>query len=221
MLIARYSRSGDYTLVTTAPAQNQPPVSRDHPFYVLVEAMGADDAAVEEALAEAYEQSLIVDAVMAQSEQQRHQLWALRDDVAQCFRDGPTIAFDVSLRISDMQAYVDEVRRALDATAGVNRCFVFGHLGDGNLHLVVGVDKMTSEARHAVERCVYEPLRTVGGSVSAEHGVGLEKKPYLDISRSAAEIALMRTLKRALDPKGLLNPGKIFDSGSAAGDEAA
>ncbi len=200
-----------YTLVTTEPAKSQPPLPQDYPYYVLVEAMGADEAAVEEALAEAYEQSLIVDAVLAQSESQRRQLWAMRDDVEQCFRDGPTVAFDVSLRISDMEAYVAEVRSRLFELPGPCRCYVFGHLGDGNLHVVVGPETLTPEIRHTVEACVYQPLRAVGGSVSAEHGVGLEKKPYLDISRNPAEIELMRTLKRAMDPKGLLNPGKIFD----------
>jgi FAD/FMN-containing dehydrogenase len=200
-----------YVLVTTSPAQNQPPLPQEYPFYVLVEAMGADEALVEAALTEAYEQSLICDAVLAQSESQRRQLWAMRDDVAQCFRDGPTIAFDVSLKISDMQAYVATVRDKLTDEFGAHRCYIFGHLGDGNLHLVVGPGTVTPEIRHRVEACVYEPLRAIGGSVSAEHGVGLEKKPYLEICRSPAEIALMRTLKHALDPKGLLNPGKIFD----------
>jgi FAD/FMN-containing dehydrogenase len=210
-----------YTLVTTAPAQNQAPISQEYPYYVLVEAMGIDDALVEAALAEAYESELIVDAVIAQSEQQRQQLWAMRDDVAQCFRDGPTVAFDVSLKISDMKAYVAEVRKRLEDAFSAHRCYVFGHLGDGNLHLVIGPDEYSAETRARIEACVYEPLRAIGGSVSAEHGVGLEKKPYLDISRSPEEIALMRTLKRALDPKGLLNPGKIFDPAPRTGQEAA
>jgi FAD/FMN-containing dehydrogenase len=210
-----------YALVTTAPAQSQPPVSQEHPYYVLVEAMGADDATVEAALAEAYEQSLIVDAVLAQSESQRRQLWTMRDDVAQCFREGPTIAFDVSVKISDMEAYVARVQQALSEAFGPHRCYVFGHLGDGNLHLVVGVGKVSPEIRHRVEACVYEPLRAIGGSVSAEHGVGLEKKPYLNISRSPVEIEMMRALKRTLDPKGLLNPGKIFDLQSREGEGAA
>jgi FAD/FMN-containing dehydrogenase len=209
-----------YALVTTAPAQNQPPLSQTYPYYVLVEAMGADEALVEAALTEAYERSLICDAVLAQSEAQRRQLWAMRDDVAQCFRDGPTIAFDVSLKISDMRGYVDEVRSRLAEAVGEHRCYVFGHLGDGNLHLVVGPGKINAEVRHRVESSVYEPLRAIGGSVSAEHGVGLEKKPYLTICRSPEEIALMRTLKRALDPKGILNPGKIFEP-SAGGRERA
>ena len=84
-------------------------------------------------------------------------------------------------------------------------------MGDGNLHFVVSVGDGSSETRRQVENCVYEPLADIGGSVSAEHGVGLEKKPYLSISRSPEEIQLMRTLKQALDPKGILNPGKIFD----------
>lgn len=208
-----------YTLVTSEPAKNQPPISQEYPYYVLVEAMGADDAVVETALSEAYDRSLIADAVLAQSEAQRQQLWAMRDDVAQTFRYGPTVAFDVSLKISDMEAYVVDVQKRLAAAFGSYRCYVFGHMGDGNLHLVVGVGDYSSDIRHQIEACVYEPLRAIGGSVSAEHGVGLEKKPYLDISRGSAEVALMRTLKRALDPKGLLNPGKIFDLPAAAREE--
>jgi FAD/FMN-containing dehydrogenase len=114
--------------------------------------------------------------------------------------------------ISTMEGYVSEVTQRLAAAFEKHRCYIFGHMGDGNLHLVVGAGKPTPEVRRKVEAAVYEPLRAIGGSVSAEHGVGLEKKPYLEISRQSAEIDLMRTLKRALDPKGILNPGKIFDA---------
>jgi FAD/FMN-containing dehydrogenase len=200
-----------YTQVTTAPARSQPPISQEYPYYVLLEAMGSDGAVVEAALAEAYEKELICDAVLAQSEGQRQQLWGMRDDVEQCFRDGPTIAFDVSLRISDMQNYVTDVEERL--AEAFERCdvYIFGHMGDGNLHLVIGAGAYSPQIRSKIEACVYEPLRAIGGSVSAEHGIGLEKKPYLDISRSNVEIELMRTLKLALDPRGILNPGKIFD----------
>ena len=93
--------------------------------------------------------------------------------------------------------------------AGENRCFVFGHMADGNLHIVVaaGDDAAT---RAQVEDIVYRPLAAIGGSVSAEHGIGLEKRAYLPLSRTPAEISTMRLLKRALDPKGILNPGKVF-----------
>lgn len=201
-----------YTLVSTPPAKNQPPLPQDYPYYVLVEAIGADDALVEAVLAQALEAGLIADAVLATSEGQRQQIWALRDDVEQTMQHAPTFVFDVSLRIPFMADYVDEVDRRLGEAFGTFRNFTLGHMGDGNLHFVVAVGNGSDTARETVERCVYEPLAEISGSVSAEHGVGLEKKPYLHLSRSEAEIGLMRTLKQALDPKGLLNPGKIFDA---------
>jgi FAD/FMN-containing dehydrogenase len=85
---------------------------------------------------------------------------------------------------------------------------VFGHLGDGNLHIVVGVGDKSLKAE--VESVVYAGLPARGGSVSAEHGIGIQKKPYLSMSRSSEELALMRTLKQALDPNQILNPGKIL-----------
>jgi len=211
-----------YCLVSTPPAQQQAPLKQDYPYYVLVEAIGTDNTAAEVALAEAMEQGLIADAVLAQSEAQRQNLWAMRDDVEQCFRYEPNFIFDVSLRVSAMEDYVSAVNEGLAAEFPdvVTKNFTFGHMGDGNLHFFISPNVEEDAAntadhnrtvREQVERCVYEPLRAIGGSVSAEHGVGLEKKPWLSISRNPAEIALMRTLKNALDPKGLLNSGKIFD----------
>ena len=135
----------------------------------------------------------------------------MRDDVAQTFRYSPNFVFDVSMRISKMEAYVDEVNRRLANHYPQFTNFTFGHMGDGNLHFVVSVGEGGDEARERVERSVYEPLGAIEGSVSAEHGVGLEKKPYLSICRSPTEVALMRALKETLDPKRILNPGKIFD----------
>jgi FAD/FMN-containing dehydrogenase len=97
----------------------------------------------------------------------------------------------------------------VQAFAGPNRCFVFGHMADGNLHLVIAAGD-DAETRARLEAIVYRPLAAIGGSVSAEHGIGLEKRAYLPLSRSAAEISTMRLLKQALDPKGILNPGKVF-----------
>ncbi|MEM7216844.1 MAG: FAD-binding oxidoreductase [Pseudomonadota bacterium] len=203
-----------YQLVTSAPAQQQAPLAGTYPYYVLLEAIGSDAAMAEAALADAFEQELIADAVVAQSEAQRLNLWAMRDDVEQCFRYAPVFTFDVSMPRPRMEAYVAEVNAGLAQSfpnAEVNN-FTFGHMGDGNLHFVISVGADEPGDRERVERCVYEPLAAISGSVSAEHGVGLEKKPYLDISRSPDELALMRTLKNALDPNGLLNPGKIFDA---------
>ncbi len=201
-----------YQLVTTEPATNQAPLDSSYPYYVLVEAMGADDATVEAVMMTALEKELIPDAVLAQSGQQRQQIWALRDDVEQTMRFGPTFVFDVSLRIPFMEAYVEAVNEGLESHFDEVRNFTFGHMGDGNLHFVIAVGDGSAEARKVVENCVYGPLEEIRGSVSAEHGVGLEKKPYLSIARSEEEVALMRTIKQALDPKGLLNPGKIFDA---------
>ena len=203
-----------YRLVTTPPATQKPPLSQDYPFYVLIEAMGGDPESdhdrIEQVFGEAHESGLIADAAIATNEAQRRELWAIRDDVEQVHQYQPMFIFDVSLRISKMESYVAEVNRGLEATFGDYTNFVFGHIGDGNIHF--GISAGDGEDAHdGVKRAVYQPLASIGGSVSAEHGVGLDKKAYLRLSRNDEEIALMRTLKRAMDPKGILNRGKIFD----------
>lgn len=205
-----------YALVTTAPARGRAVLPAGHAFYVLVEAQGADlerDAAVfEQALADALDSGEIVDAAIAKSDSERKAIWALRDDVAQTARHGPILTFDVSLNIAVMEAYVGQVRRDLTARFGeAARLVVFGHLGDGNLHLIVGVGEPGVAMRQAVEAIVYGPLRARQGSISAEHGIGLQKRDYLGWSRSPAEISLMRRLKRTLDPRNILNPGKVIE----------
>jgi FAD/FMN-containing dehydrogenase len=204
-----------YDLVTTPPAQGTPPLTRGYPYYVLVEALGGDEAAdaerFERILGKALEDGLIVDAVVAKSGAERARMWALRDDVGQVNRKGPTFTFDVSLRIADMPDYVAGVDRKLRQRWPDADNYVFGHLGDGNLHLLIWTGERGPEAKKAVEDIVYSPLQAIGGSVSAEHGIGLHKKAYLPLSRNAGEIALMKTLKGVLDPKGILNPGKIFE----------
>ena len=207
-----------YELVTTPPAKQRPPLASNAPYYALIEAMGgdaqADGARAEAALQAAWDTGLVADAVIAQNEAQRLELWAMRDDVEQCTRFGPLHIFDVSLPIPRMEAYVEAVNQRLAASFKAVRNYAFGHIGDGNLHF--GICGIADEnAKEAVNRAVYEPLAEIGGSVSAEHGVGLEKKPYLRLSRNAEEIALMRALKQALDPKGILNNGKIFDAAPA------
>ena len=202
-----------FTLVTSPPAKGRDPLGGEHPFYVIVEAQGGDPASdparFEAALAVAAEEGGYADAVIASSEAQRDAIWALRDDVAQLFRLGHPFVFDVSLPVAEMEGYVAEVHAGFAARMPAQRCFTFGHLGDGNLHFVV-VGPAGPEARAAVEEIVYRPLAARAGSISAEHGIGLEKKPWLALSRSESEIALMRRLKQALDPRGILNPGRVI-----------
>jgi FAD/FMN-containing dehydrogenase len=202
-----------YELVTTPPAAGKPILPHGHPFYVLVEAMGADEALdaarFEAVLASAMEDGLVLDAVVAKSRAESARIWALRDDVAQVIRNYPIFTFDVSLGIADMEAYVAEVREALGTRWRGASLVVFGHLGDGNLHLVAGVGD--AQARHEVEEIVYGPLARCNGSISAEHGIGLQKRAYLQYSRSPEEMAIMRTMKQALDPAGILNRGKIIE----------
>ena len=108
-----------------------------------------------------------------------------------------------------MATYVDNVNAGLKVRFGEFHNYTLGHVGDGNIHFAVAVGDGGESARQAVEEAVYSPLQPIGGSVSAEHGIGLEKKPYLHLARSESEITLMRQMKLALDPKGILNPGKV------------
>ncbi len=202
-----------YELVTTPPARGRAPVPRGHPFYVLVEAMGGDSPGDAErftsTLEAAADAGLVADAAIARSQAEVAAMWALRDDVLQVRRFGWPFAFDVSLPIAAMPAYVETVRDALTRQFPQALVWIFGHLGDGNLHVLVSSDGMPADARTAMERIVYEPLQAIGGAISAEHGIGLEKKRWLGISRNDGELALMRRLKQALDPRGILNPGRV------------
>ena len=203
-----------YELVTTAPATNTRPVPIEHEHFILCEALGtghAQDAErFESVMMEALEQGLVADAAVAKSESERRAMWRIRDSVDQFFRFGPAFLYDVSLAIRDMDAYVKEVKQRLAAAYPAHHCFTLGHIGDGNIHFAISVGSSSPEDHKRVNACVYEPLQPVGGSVSAEHGIGTEKIAYLPLSRSQTEIELMKRLKQALDPKGILNPGKVF-----------
>jgi len=202
-----------YDFNTTPPAPNSAPLPRGAPFYVIAESLGgdpqADRARLEAVLGDALEAGVVSDVVIANSETERRAIWAIREDVWQVQNVGALLTFDVSLPIENMKAYAGEVCDSVRAFAGENRAFIFGHMADGNLHIVVAAgDDAATRAR--VEDMVYRPLAAIGGSVSAEHGIGLEKRAYLPLSRTPAEISTMRLLKQALDPKGILNPGKVF-----------
>ena len=203
-----------YLLVTSPPANNKPPIDQKYHYYVLIEYCGSDqvndDNHFNSILDAALEKNLIEDAVVAKNKNDCQKLWAIRDDVEQQFQYGPIKIFDVSLPINCMEDYIDEVRSRMSKYWDRFHCTVFGHLADCNLHIITAVGSDDSEDIRRMEESVYEPLRAIRGSVSAEHGIGLEKKNYLSISRTKEEVALMKTLKNSLDPNNILNPGKVF-----------
>ena len=205
---------GFYDMVTNSLDQKALPLQPNFPYYVLVESMGShqikDEEHFEYLLTKALEESMIVDAVLAKSEKERIGLWSLRDDVEKQSQFGPTLMFDVSLPISQMEQYVANVNNNLKKHWNNFNFIVWGHLADGNLHLVAGVGDLEDETIKKIETSVYDPLERIGGSVSAEHGIGIEKKPYLHLSRSKEEINYMKALKKTFDPKGILNPDLIF-----------
>ncbi|MGZ3427979.1 MAG: FAD-binding oxidoreductase [Polyangia bacterium] len=185
--------------------------------YVLVEAEGADDEALAEWMSAAGDGGLFGDATIAQSHKQAGELWALREGISESLSaTGTPHKNDVALPIAALEAFCGE----LDAVfareyAGWELC-LFGHIGDGNLHVNVmkpdALEVAAFRARTAAaDRDLFALVQKHAGSISAEHGIGLLKKPYLGYSRSEAELALLRTIKHALDPLGILNPGKILD----------
>ena len=203
-----------YRLVTTPPARQSPVLAQDYPYYAIADALGseqkADQERFEAVLMAAVDKGLAADCVVAMSASERQAIWAMRDDVDQFHQFRPWFGFDVSMPIRHMEAYVADVRSQLDALWPRNVCFVFGHMGDGNLHLNIHVGSGAPDARRGVEKIVYGGLAACQGSISAEHGVGLEKRDYLALCRTPEELQLMRDLKRAVDPKGILNPGKVL-----------
>jgi FAD/FMN-containing dehydrogenase len=202
-------------------AKRPPPMAAGHPFYVLVEAMGGDvendPEQFQAALAAALDRGQATDVVIAQSGRERDDLWAVREDLGEVMGTmWPMFAFDVSCALSDMPATAECVTAALLAEYPDAQILTYGHAGDGNLHIVVGVGDGGKEAEHRVDMAIYNAIQAVGGSISAEHGIGITKRDHLHFSRSEAEIALMWTLKRALDPRGILNPGKVLPKTIAA-----
>lgn len=206
---------GDYFRAVTEPGWHRPPMTRDYPFYVVTEANGTDaesDALqFMRVLEDAVEEELLLDAVIPKSQTERDALWAIREEFDAITEPQPTFLYDISLPIRHMDAYVREVRAGLSRRWPDCRCYVFGHVGDGNLHLFINPGSDDQSMHAEVDQEVYTPLLPYGGSVSAEHGIGLEKKDWLNRSRSDEEMALMRQLKQSMDPKNLLNPGMVFD----------
>ncbi|PTB18953.1 FAD-binding oxidoreductase [Trinickia symbiotica] len=202
----------DFGVALTAHARS--PFAAAHPLYALIEHAGLDASDEGEAffavLAEALDAGLVRDAVLAQSVADARALWAVRECTAEFPARMDPVNFDVSVPIGVIGEFVDVCRAALDKRWPSNRSYFFGHIGDSNLHVTVDGHSIPGVAHDDVYAFVYEMLAPYGGSVSAEHGIGLLKRAYLPFSRSPEELATMRAIKAALDPKGILNPGKVI-----------
>lgn len=192
-----------------------PPFSGPQGVYVIVEAGGFDDGLqnrLESALAGAMNAGAVTDAVLARSAREERALWAVREAVAEYGRIlGPLTAFDVGVPLARMAEAVERLEAGIARRWPGARALSYGHMGDSNLHLVVNIPEAGSnQPSDAIKAFVYGVIRDLGGTVSAEHGIGSMKRDYLPYSRTDAELDCMRRVKAALDPRGILNPGKGF-----------
>lgn len=212
-----------YQLNTNASIDNtsSAPLPDSYPVYAIVETRSADgDTAAQQfqdALENAINLALFEDAAIAQSSRERAAIWHIREHIDIALRHDPVFVYDISLPIADMSSYVDNLISQLEQRWPDTVVYVYGHLADGNLHILVAppTEQTLSDTQRAQwqldsNEIVYRPLKALGGSISAEHGIGLSKKAYLSYTRTFEEIALMKTLKKTLDPAGILNPGKII-----------
>jgi FAD/FMN-containing dehydrogenase len=199
-----------------------PPLSPND-WYLLIELSGGGEAsilhdALESFLGKALENESILDAALAQSGEQAKRLWALRENIGEAQKlEGLSIKHDVSVPISRIPEFIERADQALARAFPEIRIVTFGHIGDGNLHYNqsksgAGENSVFLAAQVEVNRIVYQLVHELGGSISAEHGIGQLKRDELLHYKSAVEMAMMRAVKQALDPQGLMNPGKVLDA---------
>jgi FAD/FMN-containing dehydrogenase len=205
----------EFMTVATEICGLPPAFESEHDVTLLIEAdMGEDPAGTEAfslLLSEFYEQDLIKDAVVAQSRADRNRFWAYRETPYEYGRFLPEeIRFDVSVPLNRMTEAVAHLRREMPKQWPDAVYVVFGHVADSNIHINVAIHDMTDDIKKGVQGLVYELVSRLGGSISAEHGIGRIKRPYLPLSRTETELALMMKMKQTLDPEGILNPGRIL-----------
>jgi D-lactate dehydrogenase (cytochrome) len=196
------------------------PLSRPHDWYVLIELTSSRSgsglaAALEGALAEAASKGDVADAAIASSARQREALWRMRETIPEAQRHaGASIKHDVSVPISAIAEFIERGAQWIAAHVPDGRLIAYGHLGDGNLHFNIqqrGTNAQEFLARaDAAHRAIHDLAAVYGGSFSAEHGIGQLKLAELQRYKDATALALMREIKRTLDPRGILNPGKVL-----------
>lgn len=197
----------------------QKPFDEVHPYYVVTEFASGDEvqeAAAMAAFEACMDNGWVSDGVISQSDAQAAQLWRLREGITESLAKYKPYKNDVSVRISAMPAFLQETQALLGEAYPHSDVIWFGHIGDGNLHINVLKPDDLGDADFVaqceqVTKLLAGSLQRHEGSISAEHGIGLVKKGYLESTRSREEIEMMRGIKRVLDPNGVMNPGKLFD----------
>ncbi|TFI59913.1 FAD-binding oxidoreductase [Sphingomonas parva] len=210
-------------LVLRRIAGTRAPLAAPHAWNVLIEAVAPHGAApaaetLQDALVEAVEQGLVLDAAIATSQAQAEALWRLRESVSEAERlDGPALKHDISVPVSAMPRFIEEARTAVERRFPGARVIAFGHLGDGNVHFNVqapsgaAADRWLEEEGSAASSMVYDMVIAASGSISAEHGIGQMKREVFLRTSPPARLDAQRAIKQALDPLGIMNPGKLFD----------
>jgi FAD/FMN-containing dehydrogenase len=205
-------------LVLSHVPDTRAPLVRPQPWNALIEAVspiGAPEPALADALAEALEQGLATDAAIAASEAQAEAFWRLRDSISEAERkDGPAAKHDISVEVAAMPRFMTQAAAAVESRFPGSRVNAFGHLGDGNVHFNVRAPEGSSAGwvetkGGAVSAFVHDLVAAAGGSISAEHGIGQMKIAELARLSDPARLNAMRAIKQALDPSGIMNPGKL------------
>ncbi|MBB5358726.1 FAD/FMN-containing dehydrogenase [Rhodanobacter sp. ANJX3] len=196
-------------------------IEGEHPYYVVTQFDAVDENTQELALAtfeQAVEKGWVSDGVLAQSDAQAAALWRLREGITESLAPHRPYKNDVSVKVSTVPAFLHEMQALLAHEYPHIEVVWFGHIGDGNLHINVlrpddlDEDAFIAQCEH-VTKLLAATLKNHGGSISAEHGIGLVKRAYLESTRDAAEILLMKGVRKVFDPRGILNPGKLFTDG--------
>lgn len=198
----------------------QKPFESDCRYYTLIEfeQLGEQDLDTAMKLFEhCLEEGWIVDGTISQNLTQAQNLWRLREDISETIAQFTPYKNDISVKVSAVPGFLNDVDELVSKAYPDFEIIWFGHIGDGNVHLNI-LKPETLEPAEFFEKCgkvsdfVFDIVKKYGGSISAEHGVGLLKKPFLHYSRSAEEIAYMRAIKQAFDPHNVMNPGKLLDN---------
>ena len=205
----------DYYDLMAASDTGRRPVEPGQAAYVQIETMGynedLDNQIFEAFLADAYETGLIVDAVVAGSNQQIADLWRVREGAEVLVREiGPFVSFDISVDVASVSSFLDEALAALKTAYPAVKTATFGHLGDNNIHIAVHIGPETMTHESEIERIVFRVLRGFGGAITAEHGIGQLKREFLPDHKHVGEMMVMRAIRQALDGHTLLNRDVLF-----------